>query len=157
MIHDRAIPFLKCPENHFSRKLFPVRQKPDIPDPGSFRGPEGDRIDPSCSAADHMRDFPASESMFAAECAELFILQCKIRDKIERIDRPASGNSKFHKSDAPVTPAYGTAKHPSENAKGAPAQNNQCTLSTINSDSLKLAVLRQIIVEKSFSRPIKFC
>ena len=104
MIHDRTIPFLKCPVNHFSRKLFTVRQEPDIPDPGSFRGPEGDRIDPSCSAADHMRDFPASESVFPAECAELLILQCKIRDKIELIDRPASGYSKFHKRGAPITP-----------------------------------------------------
>ena len=140
-VHDLFIPILKRLQDQFLRKILPVRKDLMIPDPRRCRGLERDRIDPSGAAGNDFSDFPAEQTVFAAKRAKILIPHHKVRHEIKLSDRPAAGNSEFHKRGAPITPTYGTAKHQSEYAKGAPAQNNQCALSTTSSDIRKKTFL----------------
>ena len=102
-VHDLPVPFLKCFQHQSPRIFLPVGQKLPIPDPRRFRSQKSNRVDPPGSAGDDLGDFPASQSVLPAKCAEILIPHHEVRNEIKLSNGPASGNSKFHKRGAPVT------------------------------------------------------
>ena len=103
-IHDLLIPHLKCLQDRFSSKFCPVGQELEVPDPRGLRSLKSERID-SPGAAGHDRGYSsADQPVIPAKGTEIPVLHRKVRDEIELRDGPASGDSKFHKRGAPITP-----------------------------------------------------
>ena len=120
-IYDLLIPSLKRTQNHFTSKFCPVGKELEVSDPHRFRSLKSERIDSPGAACNDLGYFSAFQTVLPAKGAKVLILHSEVRDEVKFRNRPASGNSKFHKRGAPVRITEGTTTAPSRMQKGAPA------------------------------------